>query len=64
METVEMTELKKGDIFCHELKLRGREAFLVTEINEKAIVCQSRTSGDIVKKKREGRVTLLRHIDE
>lgn len=32
MKSIKMTELVKGDIFCHEMKLKGRKAFLVDNV--------------------------------
>lgn len=36
MKLIQMNELKVGDIYTKEMKLKGREAFLVTAINEKS----------------------------
>lgn len=55
-----MDELKIGDIFCHELKINGREAFIVTEVHAKSIHCQSRNTLNIVKKQLNGTVILLK----
>lgn len=62
MKTIDMTELNVGDIFCHELKLHGREAFEVTEIKQKSIFCKSRKTGDVVKKQYSGNVILLKQL--
>jgi len=61
MKTIQMSDLKIGDIFCNEIKLHGREAFLVTEIHEKSIHCQSRNSGNIIKKQKAGQIILLKN---
>lgn len=61
MKTISMDQLQVGDIFCYEYKLNGREAFIVTELHPKSIFCQSRNTGNVVKKQYNGNVILLKH---
>lgn len=53
MKPIPMTELQVNDIFCHQLKLTGREAFIVDEVNEKNIVCRSRITGSLIKRQKK-----------
>lgn len=62
MTTIDMTKLQIGDIFCYELKLVGREAFEVTELNHKSLFVKSRNTGKIVKKQYAGNVILLKQL--
>ena len=64
MKTIETRELVVNDVFTHELKPYGRERFLVIGVTENHILCKSRNSGKEMKKKRDGNVVLLRHIDD
>lgn len=59
-----MTELVKGDIFCHEMKLKGRKAFLVDNIVEDTAICIDRDAQLQINKKISGTVVLLRHVNE
>lgn len=63
-----MSELVVGDIFCHEMKLKGREAFQVLKITDKNAVCISRSDPAIVPKQItkafNGSVVLLRNINK
>ena len=59
MKTITMQELKVNDIFCHELKLHGREAFIVNEVKKNSVICTSRKTSKCVKKSTEGMVILL-----
>jgi hypothetical protein len=63
MKYIKMTELVKGDIFCEEMKLKGRKAFLVVDIVAETIISQDRDTSSIVEKKMKGSVALLKHID-
>jgi hypothetical protein len=69
MKTIEMHQLKPGDIFTHEYKLHNREAFLVNSIDEKHVICTSRKTRDEkgnfkeVKKAIKGNVIWLRKDD-
>ena len=56
-----MSDLKAGDIFCHQVVLHGREAFKVDKVNDKTVLCTSRKTGVKVKKAKAGYVVLLRH---
>jgi hypothetical protein len=60
MKPIRMRELKVGDIFTHEMKLNGREAFKVTKMTPKQCICDSRNTGNEVKKQIKGNVILLR----
>lgn len=62
MKTIPMNELIVGDIFCHELKLNGREAFEVTEVKQKSVFCKSKNTGNIVKKQLNGNIILLKRL--
>lgn len=62
MKTVLMSELQIGDVFCHEMKLNGREAFIVESITDKAIMAKSRKDGKLVKKTKSGNVIFLRRV--
>lgn len=59
MKTILMNELKKGDIFCNEIKLSGIEAFIVDEVKPNKIVCTSRLTQKQVSKPMKGHVILL-----
>lgn len=63
MEPKKIDDLVKGDIFCHEVKLNNREAFIVFENDEKKkrIKCKSRTTDIEVSKERGQFVVFLRH---
>jgi hypothetical protein len=61
MKSILMSELVVGDIFCYEVKLHGREAFLVKEVKIGKVVCQSRITGLEVRKQINGYVVWLRH---
>lgn len=63
MKHVHMSELKEGDIFCYDVRLRGRKAFKVLydpEDGVSTITCQDRTTGKTVNKEKKGNVILLR----
>lgn len=62
MKTIKMEELKNGDVFTHALKLINREAFVVEQVNEKTILCVSRSTGRATKKSIKGTVIYLRNI--
>lgn len=66
MKTIQMQELKEGDVFTHELKLAGREAFVVTKVDVKSVYCKSRnsTTGNEIKKSKKGAVIWLRNLFE
>ena len=67
MKSIEMTKLVPGDIFTYEMKLNGRQAFLVTRVGQNEIECVDRNDMRLNKvvltKKISGSVYFLRHID-
>ena len=63
MEIIPMSDLKVGDIFAYEIKVKGREAFHVVEKTDEKIKCYSRNDHmkKIKSKSIEGYVYFLRH---
>jgi len=60
-----MEELKAGDIFCFELRLEGRVAFVVFENKDGELEYQNRNTGvvsSIVISKKQKQVIYLRSI--
>jgi len=50
IKKVKLKELKVGDIFTKELKLRNREAFIVEDFKGDKAICKSRTDNRTVRK--------------
>lgn len=46
-----MSELISGDIFCNDMKLIGREAFIVIKKKSKTVICKSRKTGNEIEKR-------------
>lgn len=64
MKSIKMSDLKVGDVFTTEVKLHGREAFVVNKINTGSFECISRSTNKFTNKQVSGNVIFLRHIDE
>jgi len=69
MKIINLKELKQDDIFCYEMKLKGREAFLCTSNENRVVEFKSRNTGTISKvpysyKGAEKQVILLRNLND
>lgn len=60
-KSIQMSKLKVGDIFAHEIKILNREAFKVLEIKEKTMLVKSRNTDKEINKQIKGKVFFLRH---
>lgn len=65
MKTILMSELKEGDIFTNEMKIKNREAFQVIEKELHSVIVVSRNDGSMkpkqIKKSIKGKVIVLRN---
>lgn len=66
MKIINMSELQEGDIFAYEIKVRGREAFLVTKSDsfEVTAISKKDEKRKEIKKRIQGSVYLLRNIKD
>lgn len=69
MEIIKLKELKQNDMFCYEMKLKGREAFLCTSNDNGVVEIKSRSTGVVSKvpysyKAAEKQVILLRNLND
>lgn len=63
MKEINPHELKVGDIFTKEIKLKGREAFKVLYVKDNALLCVSRNDNlcnRLISKQKQGVFIYLR----
>lgn len=67
MKVIQTTKLKVGDIFANEIKQKGREAFLVTDIDSRSGKLTVISRNDPLKREKNinpvGSVYFLRNIN-